>query len=79
MNYAYRIYRITITNPLIGGTVYAESMDAAIEKIISQNDILVIHESYPTHTEHYFVNSKMEKVGILVYANAENLKATEVS
>lgn len=70
MNYAYRVYK-TLSNPVFGGTVTADSMDEAAQKVIKRNKIDVVHESHNGLEYHYFMLNG-NKIGILVYANPEN-------
>lgn len=68
--YAYRVYRNVLTNPVYGGTVTAGDMESASHKIIQRCDIDVIHASHNGQEYHYFM-LKGEKVGIIIYLNPE--------
>jgi hypothetical protein len=70
-HYAYRIYKNIPSNPVIGGTVTAENMESAAQKIISQNGIQVIHELRNGLEYHHFMRNNI-KVGILVYIRPED-------
>lgn len=69
-HYAYRIYKNTPNNPIVGGTVTAENLNDAANKIIQLNGVQAIHEF-----RHGFKYSHFEfkgyRVGILVYLNPE--------
>lgn len=72
-HYAYRVYRNQINNPIYVGTVSAQDMDSAVNKVISSCKIGVVHEidSRSGIENHYFTLND-SKVGILIYANPEN-------
>ena len=69
--YAYRIYKNTSSNPVVGGTVSAENMESAAQKVIKSNGVEVVHESHNGYDDHYFM-FRNSKVGILLYVNPED-------
>lgn len=70
MKYAYRIYRNSPSNPVVGGTVSGDNMEQAAQKVIEGNKVQVIHESRNGYDYHYFM-LKEYRVGILLYVNPE--------
>lgn len=69
--YAYRIYRNTPNNPIIGGTVTSEDMESAAQRVISLNKVQVIHETV-NHCRYSHFELNGSKVGILLYVNPED-------
>lgn len=68
--YAYRIYKNSPSDPIIGGTISGKNMEDTAQKIISQNNVEVIHETRHGYDYHYFM-FRGSKVGILIYINPE--------
>lgn len=68
--YAYRIYKNALNNPIVGGTVHAESMEQAAQRVIKSNGVEVVHESRNGQEYHSFT-LRGGKVGILLYVNPE--------
>ena len=70
-HYAYRIYKNTPGNAVIGGTISGEDMEHAAQRVIKSNGVEVIHEPHNGQEYHYFMLNG-SKVGILVYINPED-------
>ena len=71
MVYAYRIYRKgNLNNPIVGGTVHADTMEQATQQAIKRSGVKAIHETRHGMEYHSFELNN-EKVGIIIYANPE--------